>query len=224
MVVLVSAAEAPDRLGLLPRAVWLVARVQRSRVEPSAPRARCQGHPEPADMRAADGVFDRTDRNSYSAIRAPWPLSVLRHVMVAWARDLRAGLRCEDTTRRVPGGGLRIALTRDTPTGRDRTRTRAQLRNIRQVASALPFPGSEPSRGAGRRRGTARTPLRKAFPWQLTSHWYTAEPARLAAPGHCRSTPAWRTRPGCTTTCSAARTTTQPTGRPWRHGSRPTPG
>src|SRR5215813_7096538 len=27
-------------------------------------------HPEPADMRADDGVFSRTDHNSYSAIRA----------------------------------------------------------------------------------------------------------------------------------------------------------
>ena len=37
-----------------------------------------------------------------------------------------------------------------------------------------------------------------------------------ARPGRCRSTPAWRTRPGCTTTCSAARTTTPLTGRPPR--------
>ena len=37
-----------------------------------------------------------------------------------------------------------------------------------------------------------------------------------------RSTPAWRTRRGCTTTCSAARTTTPPTGRPPRQRSRST--
>ena len=40
--------------------------------------------------------------------------------------------------------------------------------------------------------------------------------------GRCRSTPAGRTRPGCTTTCSAARTTTPPTGRPPRQRSRST--
>jgi hypothetical protein len=40
----------------------------------------------------------------------------------------------------------------------------------------------------------------------------------------CRSTPAWRTKPGCTTTCSAAKTITPPTGLPSRRSSRSTPG
>ena len=41
------------------------------------------------------------------------------------------------------------------------------------------------------------------------------------SPARCRSTPAWRTRPGCTTTCWAAiRTTSPPSGRRSRQCSR----
>ena len=45
-----------------------------------------------------------------------------------------------------------------------------------------------------------------------------------AMPRHCPSTRAWRTRPGCTTTCSAARTISRPTGRPSRRALKIWPG
>jgi len=56
--------------------------------------------PEPADMRADDGAFDRADRNSYSAIRAP------SLVLDVPARSLAVAMADQEEARLAPSRTL----------------------------------------------------------------------------------------------------------------------